>query len=234
MRVSILQSNYVPWIGYFNLIKLSDVAVVYDSAQYTKNDWRNRNRIAGSGTVQWLTIPISTSGKLSQKINEARVVDARWADKHWRTLQQVLGSTTYFYEYRDLWSELFNKASQLELLHDINLLFTKWVLNRFHISTQLVDDRRFVLSTHSATDRLIEICHDLGADTYLTGPAGLNYLDITKFADAKIALEVIDYEPLLQFDYKLGIQTTLSVLNTLASVGDTAGDLLTGQTLRIN
>jgi hypothetical protein len=230
--VSVLQSNYVPWVGYFNLIKLSDITVIYDSVQYTKNDWRNRNRIAGRGQVQWLTIPVSTAGKLHQPINEARVVDNRWAIKHWRTLQQSLGSATYFSRYRESWEELYSLASRMDLLHDINLLFIEWVLESLDVSTELVDDRILSGSSSSPTDRLVDICRELGADSYITGPAGLNYIETNRFSDASIALEVIDYEPIARLDSSFGIQTHLSILDTFSSIGEKTLDLLVGQPVK--
>ena len=81
--IAILQSNYIPWVGYFGLIRSVDEFVILDSVQFTKNDWRNRNRIRTANGAAWLTIPIKTAGRFAQKIAEAEVSDAGWARRHW-------------------------------------------------------------------------------------------------------------------------------------------------------
>ena len=71
-KIAILQSNYIPWKGYFDIIQKSDVFVIYDEVQYTKNDWRNRNLIKTPNGLEWLTIPVKQNN-LDQKINETFV-----------------------------------------------------------------------------------------------------------------------------------------------------------------
>lgn len=66
--IAILQSNYNPWKGYFDLIALADIFVIYDEVQYTKNDWRNRNHIITLQVVQWITIPVKHDS-LNQRID---------------------------------------------------------------------------------------------------------------------------------------------------------------------
>src|SRR6476661_873475 len=86
-RVAVLQSNYIPWKGYFDIIHDVDIFVFYDDVQYTKNDWRNRNRIKTANGVQWLTVP--TGSNIDRRICDVRLTDTRWAEKHWKTLQQA-------------------------------------------------------------------------------------------------------------------------------------------------
>ena len=66
-KIAILQSNYIPWKGYFDLINMVDEFIIYDDVQYTKNDWRNRNKIKTSQGIQWLSIPVRQEN-LVQKI----------------------------------------------------------------------------------------------------------------------------------------------------------------------
>src|SRR6185369_16156960 len=84
--VAILQSNYIPWKGYFDLINLVDEFIIYDDAQYTRRDWRNRNQIKTPNGLSWLTIPVNVKGKYTQKIKETAVADTKWADEHWTVL----------------------------------------------------------------------------------------------------------------------------------------------------
>ena len=90
MKVAILQSNYIPWKGYFDLLDYVDTFVIYDCVQYTKNDWRNRNRLIVGGEPAWLTIPVKTKGKYHQAILDTEVVDSSWAERHWKTIKHCL------------------------------------------------------------------------------------------------------------------------------------------------
>ena len=88
MRVAIVQSNYVPWKGYFDLISYVDLFVLYDEVQYTKRDWRNRNLIKTSSGLQWLSIPVRVKGKFSQSIENTYIVDKEWPKLHWKKIRQ--------------------------------------------------------------------------------------------------------------------------------------------------
>ena len=81
--VAVVQSNYIPWKGYFDLIRQADEFVLYDDVQYTRRDWRNRNRIKTADGPQWLTIPVEVKGKYTQRIRDTRVSDHDWAANHW-------------------------------------------------------------------------------------------------------------------------------------------------------
>ena len=109
-KVAIVQSNYVPWKGYFDLIGMVDEFVLLDEVQFTRRDWRNRNKIKTPQGLTWLTIPVVSKGKYEQKISETRISDPGWCEKHWRTLQQnyrkaagyeEVADTIYAYKYED-------------------------------------------------------------------------------------------------------------------------------------
>jgi hypothetical protein len=95
-RVAILQSNYIPWVGYFDIISRVDEFVIYDVVQFTKNDWRNRNRIKTAGGLQWLTIPVVTSGRFGQSVAETRIAARDWTVKHWRSVAQAYARAPLF------------------------------------------------------------------------------------------------------------------------------------------
>lgn len=95
-KVAILQSNYIPWKGYFDIINMVDEFILYDDMQYTRRDWRNRNKIMTPTGLIWLTIPVENKGKFYQKINETKVLDHEWVDKHWRSIQYNYAKTEYF------------------------------------------------------------------------------------------------------------------------------------------
>src|SRR5688572_18851386 len=87
-KVAIVQSSYIPWKGYFDLINMVDEFVLYDDVQYTRRDWRNRNRIKTAAGLKWLTIPVEVKGKYHQLIRDTRIAEPRWGERHWAMLAQ--------------------------------------------------------------------------------------------------------------------------------------------------
>jgi hypothetical protein len=79
MRIAIVQSNYIPWKGYFDLMRSVDEFVLFDDVQYTRRDWRNRNRIKTPRGPAWLTIPVNTGGHYLSPIKDITVSDAHGA-----------------------------------------------------------------------------------------------------------------------------------------------------------
>ncbi len=228
MRLAVLQSNYVPWKGYFDLMAMSDLFIVYDSVQYTKNDWRNRNLIPTRSGAVWLTIPVATAGMAEQAINEAVINDRRWARKHWTTISQTYAKGPHFSRVRDQWAQCFEEAGSLEKIHDVNVQFLTMLAGQLSIDTPILDDREFEIRPDTPTGKLLQLCQQVGADRYVTGAAGLNYLEVERFHTEGIAIDVIEYD-----HYPIYSQVSdqfrhdVSVLDLLASVGtEAAGHLL--------
>jgi hypothetical protein len=97
--VAIVQSCYIPWKGYFDLVAGADEFILYDDRQFTRRDWRNRNRIKTPNGVQWLTIPVNVKGKYHQRIDETTISDPDWAQRHWKTLVHSYTAAPSFAEY---------------------------------------------------------------------------------------------------------------------------------------
>lgn len=190
--VAIVQSNYIPWKGYFDLIRKSDEFILYDDAQYTKNDWRNRNLVKTQHGPKWLTIPIEHRGKLGQKIKDARITDGQWAKSHWSTLQQTYAKAPYLPLFRDLLDRLYRNVPG-PFLSDINRAFISSFCDALGISTRLTSSMDYVLTAEDPTDRVVELCVQAGATEYLSGPAAKAYLDEAAFVRAGIRVRYIDY-----------------------------------------
>src|SRR5215217_4697059 len=112
--VAIVQSNYVPWKGYFDLVRSADEFVLYDDVQYTRRDWRNRNRIKTADGTQWLTVPVEVKGKYEQTIRETKVGDRGWAENHLTRLRHACGKAPFWRDYQQLLTELYAEAAGLE------------------------------------------------------------------------------------------------------------------------
>lgn len=189
----ILQSNYIPWKGYFDLMNAADEFVLYDEVQFTRRDWRNRNRIVIAGAVRWLTIPVAAKGKYLRPVNEIRVADGRWAERHWASIRHAYGQAPFFADYGETVAGLYERAAGLEYLSEINALFLEGLKPPLGIATPLVSSALVPRRAADPTARLVEICRARGAGIYLSGPAARSYINPAAFADVGIELAYADY-----------------------------------------
>ncbi|MCL6294673.1 WbqC family protein [Jejuia spongiicola] len=196
MTVSILQSNYIPWKGYFDIIAKSDIFVIYDEVQYTKNDWRNRNIIKTQNGNQWLTIAVKQE-YLGQKIYETKVFKTNWAKKHVSTLRANYAKAPFFKDYKDEIFKVYENASSN--LSEVNNAFIKVICSILKINTKIIDSRTLSLKG-DRQERLINACKYLGADTYLSGPAAKNYIKPSFFEEHAIKLEWMDYSDYIEYN----------------------------------
>jgi hypothetical protein len=193
--VAVCQSNYLPWKGYFDLIRRADYFVFYDIVQYTKNDWRNRNKILTANGPQWLTVPVQHK-HLEQAINQIELADRIWQRKHWKALQQNYRKAPFFACY----------AAELELIYqqdwrmlsELNQTLIKFVCQQLGISTTLIKAEDLSLSK-DRNQRLVDICQTFNATCYLTGPSAAQYLDNALFARQGIAVEWMTYTHYLPY-----------------------------------
>jgi len=183
LKVAILQSNYIPWKGYFDIIHDVDYFVFYETVQYTKNDWRNRNKIKTPQGTYWLTVPTGTD--LGRQIYEVKIADAHWQKKHWKTIAQYYSKAPYFSRYQDFFKSVFLE-NKWETLSELNQFLIKSIARDFlGITTQFGDSREYI-HVGDKQERLINLLKATDASTYVTGPAGKAYIDDAKFRAAKI------------------------------------------------
>lgn len=188
-KVAILQSNYIPWKGYFDLIDQVDVFVIYDEVQYTKNDWRNRNLIKTSSGLQWLSIPVRQES-LNQKIFETKIFTNNWHKKHVSSLITNYSKAPHFKTYKEEVLNLYENQSNL--ISEVNVSFIKGICKLLDIKTEIIDSRELNLEGDKNT-RLLEACKKLNATTYISGPAAKSYLDIELFKKENIEVDWMDY-----------------------------------------
>ncbi|MCD1279113.1 hypothetical protein DVY93_04995 [Psychrobacter sp. CCUG 69069] len=189
-KIAILQSNYIPWKGYFDLVNMVDEFVLFDQVQYTKNDWRNRNQIKTKQGIQWLTIPVRHK-ESDQKIVDTKVSDLKWNTKHWRTIQQSYSKAPYFKEYKDIFEEFYLNNTE-EYLSQINFQLIKIINQILGIKTVIKWSSDFDL-VEGQTEKLLGICKQAGADIYLSGPAAKDYFDEKLAEQEGIQVEWMDY-----------------------------------------
>jgi hypothetical protein len=192
-KVAILQSNYIPWKGYFDIIAKADVFVFYDNCQYTKGDWRNRNKIKTATGTQWLTVPIKTKGRKIQKINEAEVSNTFWVDKHLKSLEINYRKSRYFSRTMEWVYPLYSCFKEHKRLSAINKLLIKKVCEELVIKTAIIDADKFHIEGQKSHALLSILQQVGGVSHYISGPAARNYLDEGLLNHHGIKVEWMDY-----------------------------------------
>jgi hypothetical protein len=224
MRLAAVQSNYIPWKGYFDVINQVDEFVFLDEVQYTRRDWRNRNKVKVNGAVQWLTIPVEVKGRYHQRIDETRIADASWAEKHLDTLVHAYRRAPHFDEAAGLLEPLYRRHADTELLTDVNTGFVAAICGHLGIRTRLSRSTDYPTGDERS-ERLLDLCRALGADEYLSGPAARDYLDVESFTGAGVRVLWADYSgypeyPQLGGEFEHGV----SIVDLLFNTGPAARD----------
>ena len=191
--VVILQSSYIPWKGYLDLMNAADSFVLFDEVQFTRRDWRNRNRIMVDGRPLWLTVPVESKGNFLGAVRDMRISDGDWARKHWLTIQRAYSKAPFFKDYQDSFEEAYHQAGQLKFLSEVNQLFLKVLARHFKIEPLFNDSQEVPKSATCPTARLIEICLAHDATDYLSGPAAKDYIEEQYFEEAGISLHYANY-----------------------------------------
>lgn len=191
-RAAILQSSYIPWKGYFDIIRRVDEFILYDDVSYSKNDWRNRNRIKTRTGPLWLTIPVLATGRFGQKIRDVEIGDRRWAAKHWKSIQTHYARARCFGEVAPVLRDLYERAEGEAALSRVNEMFLEGLCGLLGIGTRITRSEDYELRG-DRTERLVWLCEQAGASEYLSGPAAKSYLEEEKFAARGLAVSWMDY-----------------------------------------
>jgi hypothetical protein len=226
MKVAVIQSNYIPWKGYFDIIHDVDVFVFHDDLQYTKNDWRNRNRIKTSGGPAWLTIPVGTSEH--RLICDVEIKDPSWQKKHWDKIKTNYARAPHLSAYSDFLKEIYVERTWTNL-SDLNQELIVRIAREFLGITTQFRDSRGVKPEGAKQERLLDLLKKVGATSYVSGAAAKDYIEPHRFEEAKIELSWKDYSgypeyPQLHPPFEHGI----SILDLLLMTGRDAPQYIWG------
>lgn len=217
-KVAILQSNYIPWKGYFDLIAAVDEFIVFDDMQYTRRDWRNRNQIKTPNGVQWLTVPVKVKGRYYQKICETEIDGNDWAVLHWKTLEQNYRRAPHFDEVSTWLRPLFIDGSFTNL-SKLNCCFIKSICDYLQIKTKISHSWDYAL-VEGKTERLADLCLQAGAKCYVSGPSAREYLNEKVFEERGLSLFWFNYEGYPEYSQLWGDFThRVSILDLLFNTG---------------
>jgi hypothetical protein len=214
--IAVHQPQYLPWLGYFDKIDKAEFFCFLDNVQYKKNEWQNRNRIKTASGWQWLTVPVLY--RFPQKIDTVRINNqVNWQKKHLQALITNYSKAPFFDAFISFFEQVYTK--QWELLADLNIYLVQQIIEMLNLEKKTVVNASELQLREDPTDRLIDICQTLGADTYLSGPNGANYMDLERFRKKGIRVALQDFHhpryPQLYGDF----QSHLSIVDLLFNCG---------------
>jgi hypothetical protein len=218
-RISIIQSAYIPWKGFFDLINRCDEHVIFDSVQFSKGHWHNRNRIKTPRGSAWITIPVVSAGRLQQRIQDVTIAKP-WAEQHWHAIEKNYYSAPFFPTLSGIvrqWYELANLQSRLTAINEI---FLRGLVDLLRIDTKITHDEVYA-PEGTRQDRVLDICLKAGATTYLSGPSARAYLDEEKFERAGVVVEWMGYSGYPEYRQLWGssFDHQVSILDLLFNTG---------------
>lgn len=224
-KIAISQSNYIPWKGYFDGINTVEEFVLYDDMQYTRRDWRNRNKIKTKDGIKWLSIPVEVKGKYFQKINETKVSDMGWAQDHWNTIIHNYRKAPYFELYKDFFEDLYLNTNE-EYLSRINYRFLTAICGLLDIKTKFLWSSEFEL-LDDRNERLLDICKKREATDYYTGPSSKFYMDDPLFSQHGVTVHYFDNSGYPEYTQQHGdFDHAVSIIDLLFNEGPNAKNFM--------
>lgn len=168
--------------------------MILDSVQFRKNYFQNRNRIMGSNGVQWINVPTSTKGHMESDLAHTEIdtggANAKWKIKYLRTIQMSYSKHPFYQDVYSVLEEAINTDSPY--LCDINIAIIKEFADKLNIHPRFIRSSEMELKG-AKSDLILDICVELGADVYIAGPSGRDYLDVGSFRNAGIVVKYNDY-----------------------------------------
>jgi hypothetical protein len=220
VKVAIHQPNFAPWLGFFDKLLSADLFVLLDTVPFTKRGYQNRARLKGAQGPQWLTVPVITRGRFAQPTREVEINEGdRWRRAHLRTVRNVFAKAPNRQMLVDCIEPIYERDGGGTLV-DFNVDLLRRVLTGFEITTPMVMASDLGCEGHG-TRLLIDLTRAVGADVYLSGPSGHNYLDPELFPQLGVRLEYHEFRP---FEYPQlfgGFVPGLSCFDYIANVGFT-------------
>jgi len=213
-KVAIVQSAYIPWKGLFDMINMVDTFIFFDSVQFTKRSWINRNRIKSPFGDRWITVPVH--GSTTKKIDEVEIKNQEWEKSHFDSLKQSYIKSPYWKDVESIIEPIYGE--NLRYISEVNQTFIKSISSYLGIKTDFLNSSD-IDQKGKKSERLISIMENIGADSYLSGPAAKNYIG-DEFTQAGIDLQWMDYSGYPVYSQPHGdFRHDVTVLDLIASCG---------------
>jgi len=226
MKVAVIQSNYIPWKGYFDIINDVDLFIFYDDVQYTKNDWRNRNQIKTHQGLEWLTIPVGEN--IDRTIADVNIPTKYWQKKHWKSLQQNYSKAPFFKKYQDFFEELYI-GHKWHNLSDLNQFIIKYISTEFLGITTTFDNSKNYHLDGKKLDKLLNLLQYVKAEEYVSGINAQSYIEESVFSELNIKLTYKDYSNYPKYNQlHTPFYHNVSILDILFNCGPDASHYIWG------
>ena len=220
MIVSIHQPNYLPYLGFFDKMSKSDIFVIYDDAQFNKEDFQHRNRIRIYHGWKYLTVPVEKKHIPIRDVrirNELMIKGITWQETHFKEIRDNYKDTPYYTSYEDHLEATY--TDKYDKLIDLNMNLIHFLKDAFGIRIKIIFASELGFTSRS-TERLVDITEALGGDVYLSGPRGHNYLDASLFECRGINVEFQDFKYLVYKQRYDGFIPNMSAIDALFNTGE--------------
>lgn len=225
MIVSVHQPQYLPWLGYFDKIDRADIFVLLDNVQFKKNEWQNRNKIKAADGWQWLTVPVMY--RFPQLINEVEINNKeRWQHKQQQALLSNYKKAPHWNFLQEFCRELFE--SRWHTISELNIYVVKKLAGILGITTPIHVASELDNFPEDPDERLISITKHFGADTYLAGSGGREYMDMQKYEAHKINVLFQDYRHPVYNQLFGDFEPFMSVIDLIFNHGSESLTILRG------
>lgn len=222
--IAIMQPVYLPWLGYFEQMAVCDEFMFLDDVQYTKQDWRNRNRIRTKDGSMWLTIPVRRA-RLEQGLNETKInAQSKWRRKHLAALEMNYKPCPYYNEVIEIYRQATETCA--ERLIDITIPLVKALADYLSIAPCYSLASDYAVQPSSKQDRVIKLCRKRKAGIFYTGPAARDYIDTAEFTKNGIEVVFQDYQHPVYTQHFKGFESHMSIIDLLMNYGPTAREIL--------
>lgn len=224
MILATIQPSFMPWLGYLEQVSVADVFVLLDDVQYTKGDWRNRNRFKAPNGISYLTVPVSSGGS-EALINEATIAETQpWRPRILNRLREWYRRAPYFDPVYEGIHEIVQREH--ELLSDLNLELLRFVMDYASIETPIEHSSKLAGISQTKTGKLLDICAAYGADVLYDGKSAANFISPEAFRERGVEVVFQDYQHPVYPQLWGSFESHLSVVDLLFNCGPDSHDVL--------
>ena len=217
MKVAIHQPNYLPYVGFFHKLSLADTFVIMDDTQYDKK-FTNRNKIKVPGNWIWLTVPINKKHKfVANKIVEINN-EENWQSDHFEKINRSYSNSKFFKKnYKAFFEKIYSK--KWDHLFTLNYELIIQLIDWLDIKIEVIKESELNINGNS-TDRLVNISKKIGAETYVSGIGGKEYMNKKMFETNNIKIEYQNFKcPIYKQVFNSEFIPNLSIIDLLFNIG---------------
>ena len=224
------QPVYLPWLGLFHKIARADLFCYFDIVQYQRKDYNNRNKIKTSNGELWLSVPVESKGHLDKNVSDILIVQDNWVAKHLKSIELNYKKAPFFHDYfPQLEFILINESKSS--LGPLNLKLLKYFMECLGINVPIVKASEYSFNG-VGSELVLDMCIQLGADSYIFGEQGKNYADVDSFRKKNVYVEFQDYIHPVYSQVGREFLPYMSIVDLLFNEGANSFDILMSNNIR--